>query len=71
MKYIEHVTKMGDRWDSLSQYYYGDPLGYDRIIMVNPHMAVTPSLPSGIVLLIPMIEEDEVENAEEVAPWLR
>ncbi|KHS67354.1 tail protein X [Pectobacterium brasiliense] len=71
MRYIEHVTKMGDRWDSLSQHYYGDPLGYDRIIMANPHVAVTPSLPSGTVLLIPMIEQDEVENAEEVAPWLR
>ncbi|KHS86753.1 tail protein X [Pectobacterium aroidearum] len=71
MRYIEHVTKMGDRWDLLSQHYYGDPLGYDRIIMANPHVAVTPSLPSGTVLLIPMIEQDEVENAEEVAPWLR
>lgn len=69
--FIEHITKMGERWDLLANYYYGDPLAYDRIITANPHVAITPLLPSGIVLLIPMIEPDEVDTTEEAAPWLR
>lgn len=69
--YIEHVTKMGERWDLLANHYYGDPLGYERIIADNPHVAITPVLPSGIVLLIPLIASDEAVTAEEIAPWLR
>lgn len=69
--YIEHVTKLGDRWDLLAHHYYGEPLGYDRIIAANPQVAITPVLPSGIVLLIPMIEADEAVTTEEIAPWLR
>ncbi|MCV9878853.1 tail protein X [Brenneria izbisi] len=69
--YIEHVTKQGDRWDLLAHHYYGEPRGYDRIIAANPQVAITPVLPSGIVLLIPMIETDEAVTTEEIAPWLR
>nr|WP_205680317.1 tail protein X [Brenneria alni] len=69
--YIEHVTKLGERWDLLAYHYYGEPLGYERIIAANPQVAITPVLPSGIVLLIPMIEADEAVTAEEIAPWLR
>ncbi|MFE8103570.1 tail protein X [Brenneria goodwinii] len=69
--YIEHVTKLGERWDLLAHHYYGDPLSYDRIIAANPHVVITPVLPSGIVLLIPMIESDQAVTIEETAPWLR
>ncbi|MFT2542069.1 tail protein X, partial [Escherichia coli] len=33
--FLEHVTRDGERWDSLAWQYYGDPLGYPRIIAAN------------------------------------
>ncbi|HCN1628338.1 TPA: tail protein X, partial [Escherichia coli] len=27
MMFLEHVTRDGERWDSLAWQYYGDPLG--------------------------------------------
>lgn len=51
--------------------YYGDPLGYPRIIAANPHVAITPVLPSGLLLLIPVIEAEEARTEEDIAPWLR
>ncbi|MQL48744.1 hypothetical protein GEA64_12545 [Photorhabdus khanii] len=71
MMFLEYITKDGDRWDLLAHHYYGDPLGYARIIAANPHVAVTPVLPSGIVLLIPIIDADNVVIAEDTPPWLR
>lgn len=47
------------------------PLGYPRIIAANPHVAITPVLPSGLLLLIPVIEAEEATTEEDIAPWLR
>lgn len=69
--FLEHVTRDGERWDSLAWQYYGDPLGYPRIIAANPHVAITPVLPSGLLLLIPVIETEEARTEEDIAPWLR
>ncbi|EDV4562869.1 hypothetical protein HX41_004150 [Salmonella enterica subsp. enterica] len=71
MMFLEHVTRDGERWDSLAWQYYGDPLGYPRIIAANPHVAITPVLPSGLLLLIPVIEAEEANTEEDIAPWLR
>ncbi|MBQ4783316.1 hypothetical protein F9U38_22755, partial [Pectobacterium versatile] len=49
MMYLEHITTQGERWDTLSHLYYGDPLGYPRIIAANPHVPIVPLLPSGLV----------------------
>ncbi|HDK0456215.1 TPA: tail protein X [Escherichia coli] len=64
-------TRDGERWDSLAWQYYGDPLGYPRIIAANPHVAITPVLPSGLLLLIPVIEAEEATTEDDIAPWLR
>ena len=68
--FLEHVTREGERWDSLAWQYYGDPMGYPRIIAANPHVAITPVLPSGL-LLIPVIEAEEATTEEDTPPWLR
>ncbi|MFT8210557.1 MAG: tail protein X [Symbiopectobacterium sp.] len=64
-----HTTREGERWDTLAHHYYGDPLGYGRIIMANPQVAITASLPAGVQLLIPIIAADDTE--ENTPPWLR
>ncbi|EKO1025413.1 tail protein X, partial [Salmonella enterica subsp. enterica] len=48
---------------------YADPMGYGRIVLANPHVAVTPVLPGGLRLAIPVI--DAVDVTEELPPWLR
>ncbi|EIA5671512.1 TPA: tail protein X [Proteus mirabilis] len=69
--FLEHITRHGERWDTLAWHYYGDPLGYPRIIAANPHIAITPVLPSGVVVLIPVIDVGEAGTEEDIAPWLR
>lgn len=67
--FLEHITTEGERWDSLAWRYYADPMGFGRIILANPHVAVTSVLPGGLRLAIPVIEDNE--TTQESAPWLR
>ncbi|MGS9092557.1 tail protein X, partial [Salmonella enterica subsp. enterica serovar Infantis] len=55
MRYLEHVTTDGERWDNLAWSYYGDALAYERINAANPHVAIMPVLPSGARLIIPVL----------------
>jgi len=70
-EYLEYVTKEGDRWDKIAYDYYGDPFAYERIIVANPAVPIIPILPSGIKLLIPVVEEEETLASEELPPWKR
>jgi len=70
-EYIEHVTREGERWDQLAWHYYGDPHAYERIILANPTVPITPLLPSGVMLLIPLVEETDAVSGEELPPWKR
>ncbi|EPZ9322169.1 tail protein X [Salmonella enterica subsp. enterica] len=69
--WLEHITTEGERWDNLAFRYYGDPMGYERIIVANPHVAITPVLASGLRLRIPVISAALVHDVNEVPPWLR
>ncbi|HGD3424777.1 TPA: tail protein X [Enterobacter hormaechei] len=69
MRYLEHITTEGERWDNLAWRYYGDALAYERIIVANPHVAILPVLPSGMRLVIPVISITQISS--EVPPWLR
>ena len=51
---IEHISVEGERWDSLAWKYYGDPYAYGRIIAANPALDITPLLPPGVPILIPI-----------------
>lgn len=69
MRYLEHVTTEGERWDNLARRYYADALAYERIIAANPHVAIIPVLPSGVRLIIPVISASQTTS--ELPPWLR
>ncbi|NEN48883.1 hypothetical protein G3V81_23080, partial [Escherichia coli] len=62
--WIEHITTEGERWDNLAFRYYGDPMGYERIIIANPHIAITPTLASGLRLRIPVIGPMQVHDVD-------
>lgn len=66
---LEHMTVDGDRWDNLAWQYYGDATQYEAIIAANPDAQIEPILPAGIRLLIPVIEEDEEIDTEDLPPW--
>lgn len=68
-EYIEHITTDGERWDQLAWEYYGDSHAYERIIAANPTVPITPVLPGGITLLIPIVEDSEIITGEELPPW--
>lgn len=71
MKYYEHITKEGERWDMIAYEYYGDATRYEPIIVANPDVPILPILPSGIRLIIPVIETKDTIPAEELPPWKR
>ncbi len=71
---IEHVVMSGERWDTLSWRYYGNPYSYGRIIEANPSIDIATVLESGSVVLIPVISFDEVQKvqqllSENLPPW--
>ena len=68
-EWIEHVAKLGDRWDTLAYAYYGDPFGYMRLIEANPHVPIRPFIEPGTQLVIPLIEPDDDGQALELPPW--
>lgn len=70
--YLTHITTEGERWDQLAHHYYGDPLGYERLIAANPQVPLSPTLPAGLALSVPVIDAAPTTLAdEELPPWLR
>ncbi|WP_156443791.1 tail protein X [Burkholderia savannae] len=67
--FLTHITVESERWDQIAYRYYGDPLAYERIIAANPDVPITPQLPSGIALSIPVVSDNEV--TEDLPPWMR
>ena len=72
LEVIEHITREGDRWDALAWQYYGDAAQYEPIVAANPDVMITPLLPSGIIINIPILDDVDPadEPGEELPPWL-
>lgn len=70
MAYLVYHTAGGERWDTLAYRYYGDALGYERIVAANPTVPIGTTLPAGIEVVIPLIEPTETLS-EDLPPWLR
>lgn len=69
--YVEHITVEGERWDLLAYDYYGDPHEYEKIIIANPLIPITPILKSGVKLRIPVGDKSRTLNPEILPPWKR
>ena len=68
---LTHVTQAGERWDSIAWRYYRDVGQVPRLIEANPHAPVSPALPSGLVLAVPLIDSGVANNPAGVPPWRR
>lgn len=71
VSYLEHITRDGDRYDLLAWDYYGDALRFEPIVVANPAAPITPTLPSGLRLLIPVFAADTVAVTASLPPWKR
>lgn len=69
MDRLVHVTSEGERWDTLAWRYYGDVSEVERIITANPHMTITPVLPGGVRIFIPVVRAAELEHNVNLPPW--
>ena len=68
MDYYEYITKDGDRWDLIAYDFYANSTLYEPIITANPDIPITPILPSGLKLKIPVIDDsNEIEFI--LPPW--
>jgi len=68
-----HITTAGERWDMIAWRYYGDAHRYPPLIAANPHVPITPALPAGIRLNIPVLahEAGQTLPKERLPPWMR
>ncbi len=67
MRFLDYVTRDGDRWDLIADRMYGDPWAFERIIVANPSVPIRPVLPGGLTLRIPIAEQPQ--TAADLPPW--
>jgi phage tail protein X len=72
MEFQQYVTSENDTWDNIAYKAYGNPNLIEGIISANPNVGITDVLAGGVVLSIPIIEEEQtVTNLENLPPWKR
>ncbi|HLK85064.1 MAG TPA: tail protein X [Candidatus Binataceae bacterium] len=67
-QFVSHTTYAGERWDLLAWRYYGDATAYGYIIMANPGVPIEPVFEAGIVLAIPIIQQQNLLTTD-LPPW--
>lgn len=67
-KYIEHKAQAGERWDDLAYRYYGNCFQVNEIIDANPQIGISPFLPEGETIIIPILEETTKQTNNENLP---
>lgn len=72
MKALIHITRDGERWDTIAWRYWRDVAELPRLLAANPHLAARPTLPSGQRVVVPIIERrDAAVSAARLPPWRR
>ncbi len=69
-----HQVSEGERWDTVANAYYGDPHAISRLVEANPHLDLLPVLPTGAIVLVPVIDDvaaADAASAEDLPPWKR
>jgi len=72
MAVVEYIVKDGDRWDTIANKAYGDPLRFNQIIEANVATVISPLLVAGTRLIIPIEDEADIEiDSSDLPPWKR
>jgi phage tail protein X len=69
--YIEHITREGERWDSIAYRYYGDASLITPLAEANETVRLLPVLPGGLVLIVPLLDAGNPPITENLPPWKR
>lgn len=69
-KYYKYRTRSGDTFDMLAIAFYNEEKLATRIIECNPRHSGTVVFEAGVLLLVPVLEEENTKP-ETVAPWRR
>lgn len=71
-KFVEYVVKEGDRWDMIAFKAYGDATLFNGIIEANTATVISPVLKAGTRIIIPILEQGEIQiDSELLPPWKR
>lgn len=71
MASFNYTTVEGDRIDMLAVKFYGTIRGISTIADANPAVPLSAIFPLGTVLVIPVIEDSEFTNNNDLPPWKR
>jgi phage tail protein X len=71
MASIYYTTKSGDRIDTLAHRFYGSNQGISVISDANPDVPLTAVYPLGTVLIIPILDDAQFTNQDDLPPWKR
>lgn len=69
-EYLEYRILQGDTWDYVAWRMYGDESLIEILTTANPHIPLTPFLPMGVVMAVPIIETPRPSlNNSQRPPW--
>lgn len=68
-KYYEYETLEGDTWDSIALDFYNNEFKATDIMKINLEHIKTIVFKAGIILKIPIIEEERISST--LPPWKR
>ena len=71
MNSFNYTTKDGDRIDILANRFYGSNQGIQIISDANPDVPLTAVYPLGTVLIIPIMDDSQFTNNNDLPPWKR
>ena len=68
---FNYTCKDGDRIDTLANRFYGSNQGIQIISDANPYVPLTAVFPLGTVLIIPIVDDSQFTNKNDLPPWKR
>lgn len=69
---FNYTTKENERWDYLAYKMYGSIAGMKTLMDANPYVALSPVIPTGSVILVPIVNDtDDAVITTNLPPWKR
>ena len=68
---FNYTTREGDRIDQLAYRFYGGMHGISILADANISVPLNAIFPLGTVLIVPIIDDTQIINNENLPPWKR
>ncbi|WP_294591759.1 tail protein X [uncultured Rikenella sp.] len=69
MESFNYTTVEGDRIDRLAVKFYGTNAGIAILADANPAVPLDAVFPMGTVLVVPIVENMDIETNDNLPPW--